>query len=499
MQKSLEIYNETNRKLKALAYCGFLSGWDINTEMPPKANHEAELSALSEMSYTLQTSDEYSAAVDDLYAHRDELSDVLKHEIEAAVLSKQKLKKVPMDEYVEYGALLNRFYNVYVEAKNKSDFSLALPYYEKVVEFKRKYVLWQQTDELSGYDILLDEFEKGTSRKQYDEFFALLKEKLVPLIKKISGKKLPFDDSFGKKYYSEEGQKRFQEYLRGVVGFTPDHTVVKESEHPFTSGYGKTDVRITNHFYADNFLSSVYSAIHEMGHGMYEMQVSDEVDKTMSGGGASMAMHESQSRFLENIIGRSKSFWETHFEKLKEIFPENLDGVTANDLYLLSNRAECSLVRTEADELTYSLHIMVRYEIEKGLLNGQIEAKDIPSEWNRLYKEYLGIDVPSDKEGCLQDVHWACGDFGYFPTYALGSAYASQIYHAMQKDLDVAAEIRTGSFSGIEKWLAEKIHRFGASKDPKDILFYATGEEFNPNYYIDYLVGKYSKLYGLDA
>ena len=212
-----------------------------------------------------------------------------------------------------------------------------------------------------------------------------------------------------------------------------------------------------------------------------------------------MAMHESQSRFLENIIGRSKSFWETHFEKLKEIFPENLDGVTANDLYLLSNRAECSLVRTEADELTYSLHIMVRYEIEKGLLNGQIEAKDIPSEWNRLYKEYLGIDVPSDKEGCLQDVHWACGDFGYFPTYALGSAYASQIYHAMQKDLDVAAEIRTGSFSGIEKWLAEKIHRFGASKDPKDILVYATGEEFNPNYYIDYLVGKYSKLYGLDA
>ncbi len=498
MENALKIYNETNHKLKALAYAGFLSGWDMNTEMPSKADHEEELAELAQMRYLIATSDEYSQAIDALYAARDGLDEILRHEIEVAVCEKNKLKKVDKDEYVAFSSLVNRFYNVYVEAKNTDNFALALPYYEKVTEYKRKYAEWQKTDTLSGYDVLLDEFEKGMTMAEYDKFFGLLKQKLVPLIKKISGKKLDFDDSFNHKTYCVEGQKQFQEYLRTVVGFTSDHTVIKESEHPFTDGHGKTDVRITNHFYTDNFLSSVYSAIHEMGHGMYEMQVSDEVDKTMSGGGASMAMHESQSRFLENVIGRSKSFWDTHFAKLQSIFPSELEGVTADDVYKLANRVECSLVRTEADELTYSLHVMVRYEIEKALVYGQIEAKDIPFEWNRLYKEYLGVDVPSDKEGCLQDVHWAYGEFGYFPTYALGSAYASQIYAAMQKDIDVDAEIRTGSFEGIEKWLAEKVHRFGASKEPKDILLYATGETFNPNYYIDYLVDKYSKLYGLD-
>lgn len=497
MENALKIYNETNRKLKALGYAGFLISWDMETEAPLGADHLKESAALSEMSYMLSTSEEYTAAIKTLYDNADKLTPVLSHEIKLAWENAEDLKKIPMDEYVAFGTLTDKFYNVYVDAKRTNDFAKALPYYEKIVEYRRKYVKWLEKDGKTGYDVLLDGFESGLTQKECDAFFTLLREKLVPLIHKIKDRKLPFDESFAKKIYPTAGQKEYQEYLRGVIGFDPKYTVTKESEHPFTNDCGPTDVRITNHFYEDNFISSIYSAIHEMGHGLYELQVSRELDDTMSGGGVSMAMHESQSRFLENMIGRSRAFWDTHFARLAGIFKEQLAGVTARDMWLLSNKVEPSLVRTEADELTYSLHIMVRYEMEKALMSGEIEAKDIPERWNALYKEYLGVDVPSDKEGCLQDVHWAYGEFGYFPTYALGSAYAAQIYHAMGKVLDIDAEIRTGSLSGIEAWLKEHIHKYGSSLDSRDILKLATGEDFNPTYYVDYLVGKYSGIYGI--
>lgn len=497
MLKSLEIYNETNKKLKALGYAGYLIGWDIQTEAPKRANHFKETETLSEMQYKLSTSPEYKCAIIDLYAHLSELDEVLAHEITLAKEGIEKLEKIPMEEYIRFQSLTNEFYNVYVDAKQNNDFKSALPYYEKIVDYRRRYVKWLETPDKKGYDVLLDEFERDLTMKDCDEFFTLLKEKLVPLIKEISHKKPLFDDSFNKKIYPAAGQKEFQEYIRKVMGFNPDYTVVKESEHPFTTNNTVTDVRITNHFYENNFTSSIFSAIHEMGHGLYELQCDPELDETMSAGGVSMAMHESQSRLMENMIGRSRAFWETHFKKLCEIFPENLKNVTVNDMFLLCNRVECSLIRTEADELTYSLHIMIRYEIEKALISGEIEAKDIPATWNKLYKEYLGIDVPNDGKGCLQDVHWCYGEFGYFPTYALGSAYAAQIYDAMAKDLDINEEIKSGTVAGLENWLKEHIHKYGSSKFSKDILFIATKENFNPAHYVNYLVNKYSEIYGI--
>jgi carboxypeptidase Taq len=211
-----------------------------------------------------------------------------------------------------------------------------------------------------------------------------------------------------------------------------------------------------------------------------------------------MAMHESQSRFMENLIARSPAFWHKHFGKLKEIFPKQLNGVTVEDMIEYVNLAECSLIRTEADELTYSFHVLIRYEIEKAIMSGEVTAENMPQKWNELYKQYLGVDVPDDTHGCLQDVHWAYGEFGYFPTYSLGSAYASQIYAAMSKDFNIEEAISQGNMKLITDWLKEKIHKYGSSKFSKDILFLATGEEFNPNYYVDYLVEKYSKLYKLD-
>ena len=234
-----------------------------------------------------------------------------------------------------------------------------------------------------------------------------------------------------------------------------------------------------------------------MGHGIYELQVDKELDKTMSSGGASMAMHESQSRFMENMIARSKAFWDAHFAKLKEIFPEQLEGVTVDDIYHYVNNVECSFIRTEADELTYSMHVLVRYEMEKAIMAGEVTAEQIPQKWNALYKEYLGVDVPSDTLGCLQDVHWAYGEFGYFPTYALGSAYSAQIYNAMQKDFDIDKAVASNDMQKIKDWLRKHVHKYGSSKFSKEILLLATGEEFDPTYFVDYLVNKYTKLYNL--
>ena len=201
---------------------------------------------------------------------------------------------------------------------------------------------------------------------------------------------------------------------------------------------------------------------------------------------------------MENLIGRDKTFWQANFARLKSIFKSNLNNVTVEDMYAYANKVECSLIRTEADELTYSLHVLIRYEMDKALMAGEIEAEDIPEKWNALYKEYLGVDVPCDKEGCLQDVHWAYGEFGYFPTYALGSAYASQIYNAMQKEVDINDCIASCDLKPIANWLKQNIHKYGASMESKDILKLATGEDFNPAYYVNYLVEKYSKLYNIE-
>ena len=279
--------------------------------------------------------------------------------------------------------------------------------------------------------------------------------------------------------------------------FDKSRSVLKESEHPFTSGFGSRDVRITVHYYPENFVSSIFSAIHETGHGLYEQQSDPALDETFSGGGASMGLHESQSRFYENMIGRSRAFWEVHYGKLQEIFSEQLGEVPLDDFVKYINTVERSFVRTEADELTYPLHIMLRYDMERAFMKNELEVKDFPRYWNQLFREYFGMEPPTDTLGVLQDVHWAYGNVGYFPTYALGSAYAAQIYHAMNRDFDVEASLKDGTTQKINDWLREHIHRFGASMPPAEILKNATGEEFNPQYYVDYLIEKYSRIYEL--
>ena len=283
-----------------------------------------------------------------------------------------------------------------------------------------------------------------------------------------------------------------------VMNFDKTKGLMKESEHPFTSGFGTTDVRITNHYYEDLLTSSIFSVIHETGHGLYEQNCNPELDETLLGGGASMAMHESQSRFYENIIGRKYSFWETHYPVLQELFKDELKDTTLDDFYHNVNKVVCSLIRTEADELTYSLHIMIRYELEKGLISGTISVDELPQKWNEMYENYLGITPPNDSLGVLQDIHWAGGSFGYFPTYALGSAYAAQLYNAMKKEINVDEIIKSKNLKEINEWLKKHVHYYGKTLSSKEIIIKSTKEEFNPKYYIEYLKEKYMSIYNLN-
>ena len=494
MKKALEFYKQQRRKIVAFNYVGFLVSWDMETDAAEQSimADSEQVAVISEFSYQLMTDPKFEQAVVTLYENREKLDDVMRHEIEVAYKEVQDTKKIPKEEYTAYSELTSKAYPVYVKAKNENNFELFRPYLEKIVDYCRKQTRWLETDELQGYDVLLDKYEPHYNQAKYDKFFNALRERLVPFVKEVTSKPVQ-TPAWAKQNFSADKQKEFCEYLRDVMCFDKSRGIMKVSEHPFTSGFGTDDVRITNHYYVDKFDSSIFSCIHETGHALYEQQCDPALNCTLSGGGASLGMHESQSRFYENVIGRSKAFWTVHYSKLQQTFPEQLGNVAIDDFLAYINTAERSFIRTEADELTYPLHVMLRYEIEKKVISNELQVKDLPEYWNKKFEEYFGITPPNDTMGVLQDVHWAYGNFGYFPTYALGSAIASQLFYYMNKDFDVAASLQEGNTAKVNEWLKERVHKYGASKYPDEILRLATGEDFNPNYYIDYLIGKYSK------
>ncbi len=494
MEKALEFYKKQRRKILMFKYLDFVVSWDMETDAAENSimADSEQVAVMSEMSYQLVTDPDFEQAVAVLYSNRDRLDSVMRHEIEVTYKNISDTKKIPQDEYTAYSELTSKAYPVYVKAKTENNFELFRPYLEKIVDFCRKQTKWLATDDLQGYDVLLDMYEPHYNQAKYDKFFDALRTRLVPFVKQATAK--PYvAPKWAVQPFEKDKQKEFCEYLRDVMCFDKSRGIMKLSEHPFTSGFGTDDVRITNHYYANKFDSSVFSAIHETGHALYEQQCDKALNGTLSYGGASLGLHESQSRFYENVIGRSRAFWTVHYPKLQQTFARQLKGVSLDEFLKHINNVQRSFVRTEADELTYPLHVMLRYEIEKKVISGELEVKDLPKYWNEKFTEYFGITPKSDTEGVLQDVHWAYGNFGYFPTYALGSAIASQLYHYMSKDFNVEQSLQSGTTAQVNEWLKEHVHKYGSSKYPDEILRLATGEDFNPDYYIDYLIDKYSK------
>lgn len=485
-------------KLSAYNHAMGLIYFDGNTTAPKDTarNRAVTLGVLSEEAYKLSTGEETVACLAFLDEHKDELSQKDKRMVYLAYKDIKDMQKIPLEEYVEYQQLLAESEAVWHEAKEKNDFASFLPYLEKIFETNKK-IAGYCAPEMDQYDYCLSQYEEGLNREKCDEFFAVLKEHIVPLIKKISEKK-QLDDSCIKGEFSADKQKALAYDLMKVMGISLDRCGLAETEHPFTTSLGSHfDVRITTNYDISNLASSMYSVIHEGGHALYDMNSDDEYAYTCLDGGVSMGIHESQSRFYENLLGRSREFVNYIFPTIEKHFAKEMEGYTAEDMYKALNLVVPSLIRTEADEVTYCLHVMIRYELEKRMMAGEITAKDLPTEWNRLYKEYLGVDVPSDSEGVLQDSHWSGGGIGYFPSYALGSAYGAHLLKKMKEDVDVEKCLAVGDFSKINEWNREHIWKYGRLLPSQELLEKALGEKFDPSYYTRYLEEKYSALYEL--
>jgi carboxypeptidase Taq len=454
------------------------------------------MGVLSEVVYKLDTGEETGAMLRDLTEQGDKLDFVTRRQVSELLRSYEKTKKIPMEEYVAYTVLLNKADAVWHEAKEKSDWAMFEPCMRDIVAFNRKYAAWIDPDK-QPYDVLLDEFERGLTMGDCDTFFAVLRERLVPLIHRITEQGKQPDCAFLHREYPLELQRQLSDRMMDFIGIDRKYCSIRETEHPFTTNFGPKDVRITTHYHLNDPMSSLFSVIHEGGHALYELHIGENIADTSLGTGVSMGIHESQSRLFENLLGRSRAFTGALLPILRDLFPAQTAGAAEEDLYRAVNVAKPSLIRTEADELTYCLHIMLRYELEKLLIQENLDPAELPSLWREKVRDYLGLEVPDDRSGALQDSHWSGGAIGYFPSYALGSAYGAHMLKVMKRTVDVDAAVAAGDFKPIHAWLTERVWSKGCLYDPAEILTQTLGEPFDPTVYTDYLTEKYSALYGL--
>ncbi len=491
-------YRQLERRLEramALQAALTLFEWDNETLAPKQAGE-----------YTAKVQGTLSEAYQEIMTGKEvrELLEACKREAglteaESAIVREaseelDKLEKIPPREYRAYQELAARSARVWSEAKEKQDFETFAPTLKEIISYQKKFAAYQAKEGQKLYDVMLDNYEKGFSMEKLDEFFGLLKEELVPFLKKVTNSGVEIRDDFLTGDYPAKKQRELAEYLAEYVGFDFRRGVLAESAHPFTTNLHNHDVRLTTH-YKEQVDSSLFSVIHEAGHGIYELDIEDELTQTLIGQGASMGMHESQSRFFENIIGRNGAFWTPVYKKLQELFPEQLEKVSREDFVRAVNKVQPGLIRTEADELTYSLHVLVRYELEKMLIEEDLDVEKLPKLWADKYEEYLGVRPQNPAEGVLQDIHWAQGSFGYFPSYALGSAFAAQMYHYMKENIDFDGLLQKGQVEVIREALRRHIHRFGKMRESRRLLQDMTGEDFKPQYYVQYLKEKYGELY----
>ncbi len=471
--------------------------WDNETLAPEQAGkYTAKVQgALSEAYQEIMTKKEVRSLLEKC-GQEPGLTERERAIVREAAEEYDKLEKIPPQEYRAYQELVAESARIWSKAKQEQDFEQFAPTLEKIISYQKRFAGYQAKEGQRLYDVMLDNYEKGFSMKKLDEFFGLLKEELVPFLHQVMEHGKEIRDDFLEGGYPEEKQRELAEFMAEYVGFDFHRGVLAESAHPFTTNLHNHDVRITTH-YKERMDSSLFSVIHEAGHAAYELGVADELTQTFVGQGASMGMHESQSRFFENIIGRDEAFWEPIYPKLQEMFPEKLGDIPREDFVRAINKVQPGLIRTEADELTYSLHVLVRYELEKMLMEEDLDVRELPGLWADKYEEYLGVRPKNVAEGVLQDIHWAQGSFGYFPSYALGSAFAAQIYRFMKQSMDFKGLLRQGELEVIREVLRRHIHRFGKMKDSRQLLRDMTGEDFKPQYYVDYLKEKYGKLYCL--
>ena len=495
--KDYNDYLNYSRKMYDVYMSMSVLNWDMETYMPKNGNtfRAQQLSTLANIAYDLATDSKYGTLLEKLLANNS-LSPDQKRNVYLS--NKEFLKKQKYSsEFIQRESnLISTAFKDWRIAKEKNDFSLFRESLKDIVELRKEEV------ELLGYnnhpyDVLLDKYEPNLTTNDVDLIFNDVKDNLVPFITKITQNN-KIDDSFFFQNFDWQKQWDFGIELLKQMGYDFDSGRQDISAHPFSSHFSPEDARVTTRIDKNNLSEMIWSCIHEGGHALYEQGLLTENYGTPLGNSISLGIHESQSRLWENHVGRSLSYWKNNFTLLKSYFPEKLKNVDCKMFYNACNNVKSSLIRTNADELTYHLHVLIRYEIEKGLIEGSIKVDELPFIWNNLYKKYLNIDVPSDSKGVLQDIHWSHGSFGYFPTYTIGSFYAAQFYNQASIEIvDLDSKIENGETKELLKWLREKIHQHGEKYDAKDLCKQITGEELNFTYFMNYAKNKYYKIYNL--
>jgi carboxypeptidase Taq len=472
--------------------------WDLRTGAPKQGidRRSEVIGMLSTEVFRMSTSEEMAAYIAILSGK--ELSDITRKTLNECRKDYERNKKIPVEEYKEYVILQSKAESVWEEARANSDFELFRPYLEKLVNMTKKFVnYWGY--EGNKYNTLLDLYEPGVTVEVLDTVFEELREKIVPLVQQIADSPNKPKTEFLFEHFAKDNQRRFSLDILTQMGYNFEAGRLDETVHPFATGLNPGDVRVTTRYDEHDFRTAVFGTIHEGGHALYEQNLSKELIGTLLCSGTSMGIHESQSLFFENFVGRNLSFWKRNYDLLKRYARNQFEKVDLEDFYRAINESKPSLIRIEADELTYPLHIIIRYEIEKGLINDEIEVKDLPVIWNSMYDKYLGIRPDNDSLGVLQDVHWSNGSFGYFPSYALGYMYAAQFKNKMLKDLPTFDHLlEKGDLLPVKEWLNKNIHQFGKLKKPLEILHDVTGEGLNAKYLVDYLYEKYGDIYQLN-
>jgi carboxypeptidase Taq len=492
---------EELHRLSDLGKAAGLLSWDREVNMPPGGTRDRihQMTTLSKLLFELRTSDEMGqqlerAEEEQAGADPDSFVGAL---LRIARRDFDDAGRLNVDFVTRSSRISGEAHQAWVEARENQDFAAFQPHLEQVVDLGREMAELYGHDGVA-YDALLDRYERGTTTAEVARLFAETKAIIVPLRQAIEDSGVEIDDSILYRTYDVERQKQYVRHIAEAAGYDFDRGHVGTAVHPFASSFGQGDCRITTRYYPEFINPAVFGTLHECGHAMYEMGTDPAFARTPLARGTSSGIHESQSRMIENGVGRSLAFWQAHYPHLQATFSEALGDVSVTDFHRAINKVQASLIRVEADELTYNLHIILRFEIEQALISGDLQVADLPTAWNDKMRELLGIVPPNDAEGVLQDVHWTGPSFGYFPTYALGNLYAAQLLEAARAQSPAVGEdLARGSTAGLLTWLGENVHRHGRVHLPAELCRRATGRPLDVGAFDRYVNDKFGAFYGL--
>lgn len=498
MSEKLEQLKEILGEIADINRAASLLDWDQQVNMPPAGNEARgqQLATLSKIAQEKFIADEIGRLIDDLKLEFNGADTDEAALVRVAARDYEKARRVSPAFIAEQALVTAKAFEAWREARSKSDFSIFQPHLERVVELAHKYISFFPPAE-HPYDTLLNDFEPGMKTADVKEIFDDLRPRQVELIQAITATRQVKDDFVFKKY----NEKKLSDFGVDVItrfGYDWNRGRQDKAPHPFETAFSVNDVRITTRYEADNPMAMLFSTMHEAGHALYEQGINEVYDRTPLEGGTSLAVHESQSRMWENLVGRSLPFWEHFYPAFKKTFSSHLDGISLETFYKGINKVEPSLIRVNADEATYNLHVMLRLELEIGMVEGVLRVKDLPEIWNAKMNEYLGVTPPDDARGVLQDIHWSGGMMGYFSTYALGNLVSVQLWEKINKEIrDLDDQMRKGDFRELLAWLRKNIHRHGQKYEPQELVERVTGSKISSQPYVRYLTRKYGEIYGL--